>query len=105
MYWEKKAIGDVIGKTFFTVRNSSNYFRIFQGFGLSESVIKGLFQQGIEWVVFEYKSYGTTSKTTHYRIKLVDFVEKSKPFPYQVDGRVDNQKICAVADMERLGVY
>ena len=67
-----KKVGEILGKTYCTIRDPSTFFRIFDGFGLSDWVIEQLLEKGVTDVLIEYK--GATG-TRYYQTKTMEFIK------------------------------
>ena len=85
--------GNIYKDRFVTYRNGKkHFFRIFNGFGISEDVLSSL-PNNIKWVVFYYK--GVKGKEI-YRIKKKNVIDKATVW---FDGS-DKQYILNKKDME-----
>jgi len=85
-------LGEVIDKTYFTVRHTQHYFVKLKGFGLSVDVLDELGELGVEWIVFEYKG---KTEDKYYRVRLNDFIRFSTEYVDDTWGDVDRQFILA----------
>lgn len=91
---EKKRIGYVKDSVYITERTPMHFFRVFQGFGISLSVIDDLIKNNIEKIEIIYLSPNGTKR---YRTSPLKFKESTLSFTFDVD---DIQKIVKVKEME-----
>jgi hypothetical protein len=83
-------------KIYVTYKNKDHYFRIFQGFGLSEAVIKLLKEKDIELIQIIYDG---TKKRTKYLSALRQWEETLNEFTNKEGEQEDPQKVLPVKEM------
>ena len=93
-----KQVGSVNGGVYYTHRTPATFFRKFQGFGLSEEIIRQLEGMGVKDVTIVYKN--KEGKKRVYDSTLHQW--KESPLTYtdeREDVPIDRQKILRVKEM------
>jgi hypothetical protein len=93
-----KRVGFVEGFTYYTERRPVHLFRKFNGFGLSEKIIRALEQEGVDRVSIKY--FGKLYKV--YGCKLAFFREMGIRHTDTTRGEIDAQWILPIKYMEDL---
>jgi predicted nucleotidyltransferase len=96
----KNPSGDVVGviqkNVFTTHRKPEHFMRIYQGFGISESILKELKSKGADVIIIIYTGKLGVKK---YATTLLKFEESDKEFIFE---DYDKQKFVSVRDMEQI---
>jgi len=88
-----KIVGRFEGNTYFTVRKPEHFMRIYQGFGISNKVLKALYNLECKKVSIRY---GGVKGVIIYECSLNQFIESTKTFTFEED---DYQKFVSTKDM------
>jgi len=93
---KEKIIGRFEGNTYFTSRKPEHFMRIYQGFGISDKVLKALYVLGCKKVSIRY---GGVKGVIIYECSLNQFIESTKTFTFEDD---DFQKFVSIKDMKEI---
>ena len=89
--------GKVENNIFYTARKPNHYFKMFQGFGISESVLKILKENNINNIIIEY--FGVKG-IKRYKTNTNKFLESNKEFIFNINMENDKQKFLSEREME-----
>ncbi len=86
--------GEVRNGTYYTIRKPETFFIKYQGFGISESVLKELEEKGVKWIVIKYIG---AKGILCYSATLKQYLRSPTCFTF---GEKDKQKIVSKYDLE-----
>ena len=86
---------EIAGDTFIKYCLPEHFFRLYNGFGISQKFIARLRQLGVRNVVIHYLDAG---RKTMFKTTLQEFVDNGSPYPFQKN---DTQIICSVDNMRK----
>ncbi len=90
------SVGLIDNDTYRTERKKHHFFRIFQGFAISNTIIEDLLVKNVKDVVITY--YG--NNRIKYRSSLKDWIEKGEKYQNKIkDGTDDLQIVLSVRFM------
>lgn len=92
-----RVLGRVIGRVYVTRRTVNQFFKKFNGFGVSVDVLDELLELGVRWLDFEY--YGK-SGFKEYRVPLTRFIAKAVEYVDDSWSVPDRQFVLSVDEME-----
>lgn len=92
-----KKIGEISEKTFITWRKSEHYFKKYQGFAISTSVINTLLKSSVNRLVIHYTG---VKYDEMFIVSLDDFIEYGKEYLDTSMGFDDYQVVCPCTYMK-----
>lgn len=99
---DKKFLGKVIGETYYTTRKPNHFMRIYNGFGLSISVLRMLHSNGIDKISITYEE---GSKTRYFMTTTMKFLSSDREWKYHTEDGIDLQKFLSLKEMEEINGF
>jgi len=96
MIYNDRNVGDIIDGEFVTYRTSKHFMRKYQGFGISDEVLKILTEQNIKVITIIYD--GVRGKII-YRARIRQFTDSPKTHVFM---DTDLQRFVSARDMKQI---